>query len=101
MLETEELGVVSEGGSEVKARRAMDATVEEHNSLCLTSSSDDGLQIFRAEVDTFKVNFFLAVLLAASENASPKNFDFIPVKFFTKKLTVSIWREQECSRLGS
>ena len=58
LLETEELGVVAEVGPEVEARRAVDAAEVEHNSLCVARSPDDGLQVFRAEVDAVKVNFF-------------------------------------------
>ena len=36
----------------------MDAAVTEHNSLCVARSPDDSLQVFRAEVDSFKENFF-------------------------------------------
>ena len=57
-LETEVLGVVAEACPEVEARRAVDAAEAEHNSLCVVRSPDDGLQIFRAEVDTVEENFF-------------------------------------------
>ena len=57
-LETKELGVVAEVCPEVEARRAVDAAVTEHNSLCVTRSPDDDLQVFRAEVDAIKENFF-------------------------------------------
>ena len=57
-LETEILGVVAEVGPEVEARRTVDATKVEHNSLSVVRRSDDSLQVFRAEVDAAEVNFF-------------------------------------------
>ena len=57
-LETEELGVVAEVCSEVEARRAVNATELEHNSHCVVSGPDDGLQVFSSEVDASEENFF-------------------------------------------
>ena len=57
-LETQELGLISDICPKIEARRAVDATPVEHNSLSVVRSPDDSLQVFRAEVDAFKVNFF-------------------------------------------
>ena len=58
VLEAEILGVVAKVCPEVEARSAMDTTPVENYSLCVARRSDDGLQVFRSEVDAAKANFF-------------------------------------------
>ena len=58
VLETKILGVVAEIGPEIETRRSVDAAVTDHNSLCIVCSPDDCLQVFRAEVNALKENFF-------------------------------------------
>ena len=70
ILETEELGFVAEVGPEIEVRRAMNATEKEHNSLCVVCSPDDGLQVFRSEVDAVKVNFFFCARCCLRERVN-------------------------------
>ena len=57
-LETEELGFVAEVGTEVEVRRAVDAAVVKHNFFSVARSSNNGLQVFRAEVNATEENLF-------------------------------------------
>ena len=90
MLETEELGIVVEIGTEVEARRAMDTTEVKYNSLCFVRSPDNRLQIFCAEFDAAEVNF-----LVCPRSCLRKRVD-VELRLYS---SADVWKIIDCKKV--
>ena len=91
-LEIEELGVVVLVDPEVETKSAVDATETEHNSLCVVRRPDNGLQVFRAEVDAVKVNFFRCPRCCPQKRVS------VELRLYS---CVIVWRIIDCEQFES